>query len=218
MPTLPDESNRAHPSFNPRSRNRNRGGHSQILTLIWKTTGPYDSEQHRFHRHRSSGVPTPWSGPSHATSLTIGASYRNRSRPTRTCPRSARNSPVHHHISSSLSDIESRDEVNEDTARERLRDERLRIEKLLDQTTTDGLDDRASAGEQGDMTDPAGPLIAEQEEDAVSAGLRERLRSIERAEQRLIDGTYGRSLRSGQPIPDDRLEADPAAELTVDEA
>jgi len=152
-------------SFNPRSRNRNRGGHSQILTLIWKTTGPYDSEQHRFHRHRSSGVPTPWSGPSHATSLTIGASYRNRSRPTRTCPRSARNSPVHHHISSSLSDIESRDEVNEDTARERLRDERLRIEKLLDQTTTDGLDDRASAGEQGDMTDPAGPLIAEQEEE-----------------------------------------------------
>jgi RNA polymerase-binding transcription factor DksA len=25
-------------------------------------------------------------------------------------------------------------------------------------------------------------------------------------------------VRSGQPIPDDRLEADPAAELTVEEA
>jgi DnaK suppressor protein len=124
---------------------------------------------------------------------------------------------VHYQISSSLSDIESRDEVNEDTARERLRDERRRIEKLLDQTTTDGLDDRASAGEQGDMTDPAGPLIAEQEEDAVSGGLRERLASIERAEQRLLDGTYGRSVRSGELIPDDRLDADPAAELTVDE-
>ena len=70
--------------------------------------------------------------------------------------------------------------MNEDTARERLRDERLQIEKLLDQSTTDGLDDRASASEQGDMTDPAGPLIAEQEEDAVSEGLRERLRSIEK--------------------------------------
>jgi len=116
-----------------------------------------------------------------------------------------------------LSDIESRDEVNEDTARERLRDERLQIEKLLDQTAADGLADRASASEQGDMTDPAGPLIAEQEEDAVSEGLRERLGSIERAEQRLRDGTYGRSVRSGQLIPEDRLEADPAAELTVDE-
>jgi DnaK suppressor protein len=125
---------------------------------------------------------------------------------------------VHHQISSSLSDIESRGEVNEDTARERLREERLRIDSLLDQTTSDGLDDRASASEQGDMTDPAEALIAEQEEDAISEGLRERLGAIGRAEQRLTDGTYGRSIRSGQPIPDDRLEADPAAELTVDEA
>ena len=31
-------------------------------------------------------------------------------------------------------------------------------------------------------------------------------------------GSYGRSVRSGQPIPDERLEADPLAELTVEEA
>ena len=30
-------------------------------------------------------------------------------------------------------------------------------------------------------------------------------------------GTYGRSVRSGVAIADDRLEADPAAELTVEE-
>jgi DnaK suppressor protein len=35
---------------------------------------------------------------------------------------------------------------------------------------------------------------------------------------RLEAGTYGRSVRSGQPIPDERLEADPAAELTIEEA
>jgi DnaK suppressor protein len=35
---------------------------------------------------------------------------------------------------------------------------------------------------------------------------------------RLEEGTYGLSVQSGLPIPDDRLEADPAAELTVDEA
>jgi DnaK suppressor protein len=107
--------------------------------------------------------------------------------------------------------------VDEDTARERLRDERLQIEQLLDQTGRDRLEEGASAGEQGDMTDPAEPLIAEQEEDAVAEGLRERLETIKRAEQRLLDGTYGRSVRSGRPIPDDRLDADPAAELTVDE-
>jgi DnaK suppressor protein len=40
---------------------------------------------------------------------------------------------------------------------------------------------------------------------------------IERAQKRLEAGTYGLSVRSGRPIPDERLEADPAAELTVEE-
>jgi RNA polymerase-binding transcription factor DksA len=53
--------------------------------------------------------------------------------------------------------------------------------------------------------------------DAVAEGLRARLAAIERAEARLTAGTYGRSVRSGERIPDDRLEADPAAELTVEE-
>ena len=50
------------------------------------------------------------------------------------------------------------------------------------------------------------------------AGLRERLAAIERAEKRLADGTYGLSVRSGEPIPDERLEVMPTAELTVAEA
>jgi DnaK suppressor protein len=107
--------------------------------------------------------------------------------------------------------------VDNDVARERLKAERLQVQELLAQSSSDGSEERASAGEQGDMSDSAEPLIAEQEEDAVSAGLRERLEAIKRAEQRLDDGTYGLSIRSGQPIPEDRLEADPAAELTVDE-
>ena len=48
--------------------------------------------------------------------------------------------------------------------------------------------------------------------------LRSHLEAIERAELRLAGGTFGRSVRSGLPIPDDRLEADPTAELTVEEA
>ena len=42
--------------------------------------------------------------------------------------------------------------------------------------------------------------------------------AIGRAEERLVAGTYGLSVRSGLPIPDERLEADPTAELTVEEA
>ena len=42
--------------------------------------------------------------------------------------------------------------------------------------------------------------------------------AIERALQRVEDGTYGRSVRSGALIPDERLEVEPAAELTVEEA
>jgi DnaK suppressor protein len=48
--------------------------------------------------------------------------------------------------------------------------------------------------------------------------MRDRLAAIDRALRRLDEGTYGRSVRSGVPIPDERLEADPAAELTVEEA
>ena len=40
-----------------------------------------------------------------------------------------------------------------------------------------------------------------------------------RRKRRCSDGkSEGRSVRSGLPIPDDRLEADPAAELTIEEA
>jgi hypothetical protein len=39
-----------------------------------------------------------------------------------------------------------------------------------------------------------------------------------RAEARLAAGRYGRSVRSGQAIPDERLEADPLAELTAEDA
>lgn len=45
-----------------------------------------------------------------------------------------------------------------------------------------------------------------------------RREALDAAERRLADGTYGRSVRSGEVIPDERLEADPLAELTTEEA
>jgi DnaK suppressor protein len=58
-------------------------------------------------------------------------------------------------------------------------------------------------------------------EDEFGAGRREELQdelsALERAEARLAAGAYGLSVDSGEPIPDERLEVQPAAERTVEE-
>jgi DnaK suppressor protein len=108
--------------------------------------------------------------------------------------------------------------MDDERARELLSAERIRVEGLLSGTSRAGFDDRDEANARGDMADPAQRLTAEQGDDAVVEGLQARLRAIDAAELRLAAGNYGRSIRSGQPIPDERLEADPTAELTVDEA
>ena len=108
--------------------------------------------------------------------------------------------------------------MDEDRARTLLQAERSRVERLLEETVGAGQDDRDEANAGGDMADPAERLTAEEGDDAVATGLRDRLAAVARAERRLSEGTFGRSVRSGSPIPDERLEADPAAELTVEEA
>ncbi len=107
--------------------------------------------------------------------------------------------------------------MDESRARQLLADERARVEGLLHELTQAGVEDRDATRDTGDFADPAQPLTDEQGNDAIIEGLRERLAAIERAQARLEAGTYGRSVRSGVPIPDERLEADPAAELTVEE-
>ena len=108
--------------------------------------------------------------------------------------------------------------MDDKRARALLGAERARVLALLDDLNLDAQDDREAANEPGDLSDPAERLTAEEGDDAVAEELRERLAAIERAEARLDEGTFGTSVRSGGPIPDVRLEADPAAELTVEEA
>ncbi len=103
-------------------------------------------------------------------------------------------------------------------ARDLLRAERVRVRQLLDGMVTATREDRTAANEDGDMTDSAAPLTTEETDDAVAESLRKRLEAIDRAEKRLESGTFGRSVRSGVVIPDDRLEADPTTELTIEEA
>jgi DnaK suppressor protein len=109
-------------------------------------------------------------------------------------------------------------EMDDDRAQQLLTDERQRVEGLLRDTTRAGDEDRLGAEGVGDIADPAQPLTSQEGDDAVAEGLRMRLAAIDRAEARLRAGTFGRSVLSNAPIPDERLEADPAAELTTVEA
>ena len=108
--------------------------------------------------------------------------------------------------------------MDEDQARARLRAERAEVAGLLADAQAAGQQDRAAENETGDIADSAQPLTAQGMDDAIAASLRDRLAALDRALLRLDEGTYGRSILSGQVIPDERLDADPAAELTVEEA
>jgi len=110
--------------------------------------------------------------------------------------------------------------MDQDRARALLLAERDEVRTLLKEAETSGQDDRVAEveTEAEDNADAALALTEEGEDDALAESLRDRLDAIGRALARLDDGTYGRSIRSGEPIPDERLEADPAAELTVEEA
>ncbi len=102
-----------------------------------------------------------------------------------------------------------------DRASELLSAERARIERALAELAP-GDDQELSHVDQhpGDE----GSELFEQERDAgLAERLREELAAVERAEQRVQDGTYGLSVESGEPIPDARLEAMPTAERTVEE-
>lgn len=108
--------------------------------------------------------------------------------------------------------------MDEKRAQELLMAERKMVEDSLATLKTDADSAKEAQLNTGDLADPAEPLTAEGTNDAVARQLEDRLEAISRAERRLEEGTYGRSVRSGLPLPDERLEADPAAELTVEEA
>jgi DnaK suppressor protein len=102
--------------------------------------------------------------------------------------------------------------MDEDRARELLQRERERIERSLPNLEIEAPDDPT--------LDPAdaGTHLHDREVDAgLAEALRAELAAIDRAEKRLAKGTYGVSIESGKPIPDERLEAVPWAERTAEE-
>jgi RNA polymerase-binding transcription factor len=99
-------------------------------------------------------------------------------------------------------------------ASELLAAERERIERALAGLGRQDSGDLSDAEEPGDA---GSDLYQDELDEGRADDLREQLTAVERAEQRLAAGTYGLSTESGQPIPDERLEARPTAELTADE-
>jgi DnaK suppressor protein len=108
--------------------------------------------------------------------------------------------------------------MDESRARALLRAERAEVATLLRDTEEAVKIEEQAPDSPTDSGDEGLPLTEEATDEAIAEQLRERLGAIDRALARLEAGTYGRSVLSGKPIPDGRLEADPAAELTVEEA
>jgi DnaK suppressor protein len=99
-------------------------------------------------------------------------------------------------------------------ARELLAAERARIERALAHL---GHEDTGEPADEEDPANQASDLYQDELDEGLADDLRQELAAVERAEERLAAGTYGLSIDSGRPIPDERLEALPAAERTADE-
>src|SRR6266540_5627810 len=104
--------------------------------------------------------------------------------------------------------------MDPEQARELLAAERERIERALVRL---GHQDTGEPADEEDPANQASDLYQDELDAGLADDLREDLAAVERAEARLSAGTYGLSIESGEPIPDERLEAIPTAERTADE-
>ena len=104
--------------------------------------------------------------------------------------------------------------MDDERARELLGAERERIERALSRR---GHEDDGEPADEFDPANRATDLYQDELDEALEADLRDQLAAVERAEARLAAGTYGLSVESGQPIPDERLEIIPTAERTTEE-
>ena len=99
---------------------------------------------------------------------------------------------------------------------EELREELLRLRGGLEE------DQRDRAEDEGDMTendsgDMSQSLFTREVDATVEEQVERRLQHVDRALQKIEEGTYGLSDDSGEPIARGRLEAVPEAIRTVEE-
>jgi DnaK suppressor protein len=94
--------------------------------------------------------------------------------------------------------------MDEERARALLGEERQRLQRLL--ASVDADHDRVAPADEvaEDLADGADRRTGVETDEAVARQLHQRLPALQRAEDRLAAGSYGRSVLSGRPIPDER--------------
>lgn len=111
--------------------------------------------------------------------------------------------------------------MDPERAADNLARERARVENslaaLAEDTGTGPGSLAAAAADPGEPADRADALVQRELDNALEGRLRFELEAIGAAEERLRAGTYGKSVESGEEIPDERLEAIPWAERTLEE-
>jgi RNA polymerase-binding transcription factor len=106
--------------------------------------------------------------------------------------------------------------MDSEKAKQLIATERERVEAAIAALERGGPEESDQNREAGDYNSEG--LYQDEMDLGQAEDLKARLAAVERAEERLAAGTFGVSVRSGDPIPDGRLEAHPTAELTVEEA
>jgi DnaK suppressor protein len=109
--------------------------------------------------------------------------------------------------------------------REFIEQQRQRLNALREQLL--GAEEQTDAGERAfeeeyggeaqEIEDRAQDVSQSETNQALKDADQRRLRNVERALQKIDEGTYGFSDLSGTPIPKARLDASPEAVLTIDE-
>jgi DnaK suppressor protein len=94
--------------------------------------------------------------------------------------------------------------------------------QLIDVGDAAGADEQllqsSAGGEPQDEGDDGDRFAQQANDEALLSHNEDRLTSIDRALEKIEDGTYGLSDGSGDPIPRDRLEAVPESCYTAEEA
>jgi RNA polymerase-binding transcription factor DksA len=113
--------------------------------------------------------------------------------------------------------------MDTDLARQRLADERARLDGVRSTFDDEGLADESESDSLGELSSydqhqaDVGTETFEREKDlSILEQVEAELADVEHALRRLDDGTYGTCEVCGKVIPDDRLEAMPATRLCLE--
>jgi RNA polymerase-binding transcription factor DksA len=111
--------------------------------------------------------------------------------------------------------------MDTERARELLEAERRRLQGIID-NANEGDFGEAEQERSSDVlsydeqpSDAAQTIFDREEELSIVGHAEAELREVEHAVRKLDEGTYGLDEESGEPIPDERLEAMPATRFTV---